>query len=67
MPHGTIVLFSVTAGLLAVLFGLLSYAVLGRQPYIRNGPNYFYIVLENIVIQRADLRSRREQSALSAV
>jgi len=67
VPHGTIVLFSVTAGLLAVLFGLLSYAVLNRQPYIRNGPNYFYIVIENILIQRADLRARRERPALSAV
>ena len=66
VPHGTIVLFSVTAGLLAVLFGLLSYAVLNRQPYIRNGPNYFYIVIENILIQGADLRASRERS-LSAV
>jgi len=67
LPHGTIVLFSVTAGLLAVLFGLLSYAVLGRQPYIRNGPNYFYVVLENILLQRADLRSSPERAAPSAV
>lgn len=67
VPHGTIVLFSVTVGLLAVLFGLLSYAVLSRQPYIRNGPNYFYVVLENIVIQRADLNRAREHSLHSAV
>jgi glycosyltransferase involved in cell wall biosynthesis len=56
LPHGTLVLFSVTAGVMAVLFGLQSYAVLSRQVYIRNGLNYFYVVLENVVLQRADLR-----------
>lgn len=56
LPHGTLVLFSITAGLLAVLFGLQSYAVLNRQPYIRNTLNYFYIVLENVAITRPDLR-----------
>lgn len=56
VPNGTLVLFSITTGLLSVLFGLQSYAVLARQPYIRNGPTYFYIVLENVVFARADLR-----------
>lgn len=56
MPHGTAVLFSVTTGLMAVLFGLQSYAVLSRQPYIRNGGNYFYIVLDNLHFAREDLR-----------
>jgi glycosyltransferase involved in cell wall biosynthesis len=59
LPHGTLVLFSVTAGLLAVLFGLQSYALLGRQPYIRNTSNYFYIVLENITVTRAALVGER--------
>lgn len=67
VPHATIVLFSVTAGVLAVLFGLLSYAVLNRQPYIRNGLNYHYVVLENIVLQRADLMSGRERPVFSTV
>jgi glycosyltransferase involved in cell wall biosynthesis len=67
VPHGTIVLFSITAGVLAVLFGLLSYAVLSRQPYIRNGPNYLYVVLENLVIQRADLLAGRQPSMHLAV
>ncbi len=58
LPHGTLVLFSVTAGLLAVLFGLQSYALLNRQPYIRNASNYFYIVLEQVVITRSHLRVR---------
>lgn len=66
MPHGTIVLFSITAGLLAVLFGLQSYAVLNRQPYIRNQANYFYIVLENILVQRAGLVTRRGPAAMAA-
>jgi glycosyltransferase involved in cell wall biosynthesis len=57
LPNGTLVLFSVTVGLLAVLFGLQSYAVLSRQAYIRNGLTYFYVVLENIIIQRDDLRA----------
>jgi glycosyltransferase involved in cell wall biosynthesis len=56
MPHGTAVLFSITTGLLAVLFGLLSYALLNRQPYIRNNHHYFYIVLENITYGRAGLQ-----------
>jgi glycosyltransferase involved in cell wall biosynthesis len=63
VPHGTVVLFSVTVGLLAVLFGLQSYAVLNRQPYIRNGLNYFYIVLENVHIQRPELRRHVPGSA----
>ena len=57
LPNGTVVLFSVTTGLLAVLFGLQSYAVLSRQAYIRNGLTYFYVVLENVIIQRDDLRA----------
>jgi glycosyltransferase involved in cell wall biosynthesis len=55
LPHGTLVLFSITAGLLSILFGLQSYALLGRQPYVRNGPTYFYIVLENIIFGRPEL------------
>ena len=56
LPHGTLVLFSVTVGLLAVLFGLQSYALLSRQPYIRNTSNYFYIVLEQVLITKPHLR-----------
>ncbi len=59
LPNGTIVLFSIIAGLLSMLFGLQSYALLGRQPYIRNGLNYFYVVLENVIVQRRDLRPER--------
>ena len=58
LPHGTLVLFSITAGLLATLFGLQSYALLGRQPYIRNGLNYFYVVLENLTFQRDHFRPK---------
>ena len=58
LPHGTLVLFSITAGVLATLFGLQSYALLGRQPYIRNGLNYFYVVLENVTFQRDYLRPK---------
>jgi glycosyltransferase involved in cell wall biosynthesis len=60
LPHGTLVLFSVTAGVMAVLFGLQSYAILNRQAYIRNGLNYFYVVLENVVLQRTDLRPQTD-------
>ncbi len=64
LPHGTVVLFSVTAGLLAVLFGLQSYAILQRQAYIRNGLTYFYVVLENVFIQRDDLRAELQRLPL---
>lgn len=67
IPNAILVLFTVTAGVLAVLFGLLSYAVLARQPYIRNGLNYQYVVLENIVLQRADLMAGRDRRQYSAV
>lgn len=63
LVHGTLVLFSITAGLMAVLFGLQSYAVLQRQAYIRNGLSYFYVVLENIVVQRGDLAPERRGGA----
>lgn len=55
IPNATLVLFAVTTGMLSVLFGLQSYAVLSRQPYIRNNGGYFYIVLEKIKFVRADL------------
>lgn len=58
LPHGTLVLFSITAGLLAVLLGLQSYALLNRQPYIRNGRNYFYIDLEKVIIRSKSLRKK---------
>jgi glycosyltransferase involved in cell wall biosynthesis len=68
LPHGTLVLFSITAGLLSALFGLQSYALLGRQPYIRNGATYFYVVLENLTFQRTDLVPERNErvSTMSA-
>ncbi len=66
IPHATLVLFSVIAGVFAVLLGLLSYAVLNRQPYIRNG-TYQYIVIENLVIQRAGLLAGRERQVYSTV
>ena len=65
LPHGTLVLFSITAGLLATLFGLQSYALLGRQPYIRNGLNYFYVVLENVIFQRDQLRLKHGERIVS--
>ena len=63
VPNAIVVLFSVTVGLLSVLFGLLSYAVLARQPYIRNSMTYFYIVLEQVVFTRPDLQPHRPDVA----
>ena len=48
-----------------MLFGLQSYAVLGRQPYIRNGPNYFYLVLENVIFQRDQRRPKNGERIVS--
>ena len=45
------------SGILAVLFGLQSYAQLNRMPYIRNGGSgYRYVVLEYVAFNNPNLR-----------
>lgn len=48
LPHGSVVLGSAVVGALALLMGLQSFALLGRQTHIRNGGRYLYIDLEQI-------------------
>lgn len=50
-PHGTFIVLSASVGMLSILFGLLSYAMIQRMPYIRNKGEYRYIILNDIVIQ----------------
>lgn len=61
-PNSILIMFSMSIGVLAILFGLQSYAQINRMDYIRNGVNYRYIILEDIVIQsyeKIDLKPRQ--------
>jgi len=50
-PHATLIILTLTTGILSILFGLQSYAQINRVSYIRNTlQGYRYIVLENIII-----------------
>lgn len=57
VPNAVGILFSAISGILAVLFGLQSYAQLNRMPYIRNGDSgYRYVVLEYVTFNNPSLR-----------
>ena len=57
VPNAVAILFSAISGILAVLFGLQSYAQLNRMPYIRNGNSgYRYVVLEYVTFNNPTLR-----------
>jgi glycosyltransferase involved in cell wall biosynthesis len=65
VPNAVGILLSAISGVLAVLFGLQSYAQLNRMPYIRNsGAGYRYVVLEYVTFNNASLRPA---SAIAAV
>jgi glycosyltransferase involved in cell wall biosynthesis len=60
-PNNTLIVFTMSTGLLSILFGLQSYAQINRMSFIRNGNNYRYIILEDIFIQspeKIDIEAR---------
>jgi glycosyltransferase involved in cell wall biosynthesis len=57
VPNAVGILLSAISGILAVLFGLQSYAQLNRMPYIRNGGmGYRYVVLEYVTFNNPSIR-----------
>ncbi len=69
-PNGTLIVFTMSTGMLSILFGLQSYAQINRMTFVRNGQNYRYISLEDVLIQspeKVDLEIRGPLIASRAI